>query len=89
MRFLNYCLLALALLVGITFASLNAQSVAINYYVGTLNLPVSLLVVIALGLGLLAGFVLSTVKLLRLKCENRQLKKEVSNLRAIPLQDKL
>jgi len=82
------------ILVGVSFAVLNATSVHINLYVTTLKLPVSILMTLMLGAGLLLGFFLSLCKYWHIKTENRHIRnqlkmteKEIKNLRAIPLKD--
>lgn len=74
MRIISYSILVILLFLGITFACLNHNPVAINYYVGEKQVALSLLLVLvfAVGgvLGLLAGFFV----MVRLKAENRRLK---------------
>jgi len=84
----------LLVLVGVSFAVLNAASVKINFYFSTLAMPISVLVVVILGVGVFLGFFLFLGKYWRLKAEHRKIKnqlrlteKEIRNLRAIPLQD--
>lgn len=81
---------------GITFAALNLENVTINYYFGESMLPLSLLLVLvfALGalLGMLVGFWLvikAKVRIYRLRQRLQLAEKEIENLRAIPLQDKV
>ncbi len=79
---------------GVTFAALNASDVQINFYVTTFKLPMSVLMVIVLGIGILIGFIIFLFRYWRLKREYWKLKnqlnlteKEIKNLRAIPLKD--
>jgi len=81
-------------LLGLLFHTQNSHPVVFNYYVGSIELPLSLLSVILLLAGALLGIASSWVMLLRLKRENRRLRrqlaasaKEVENLRAIPIKD--
>lgn len=94
MRIIRIFLYILLLLVGISFAALNAGSVKVNLYVTTLTLPISVLMVIMLGLGLLIGFVCFLARYWQMKLEilkiHNQLKiteKEIKNLRDIPLKN--
>ncbi len=94
MRFFIYLVGIAIALFGVGFAGLNAEPVKIQYYLGVSTLPLSLLLVIALGLGLLIGLLATLVMVIKLKKANYQLKnhvrlveKEVENLRAIPLKD--
>lgn len=94
MRIIMTIFYLLLILVGISFAGLNAQSVHVNLYFTVLNSPVSVLILLMLSLGMLFGFLLSLCRYWRLKAECRKIKnqlklteKEIRNLRAIPLQD--
>ena len=95
MRILSFLFLLIIILIGITFATLNSDTVTVNYYVGQQNLPLSLLLVTVFGLGGLLGmlvgfwFVLNTkIKNYRLRQRLKLAEKEIENLRAIPLQNK-
>ncbi len=94
MRIISFIFLIILILLGITFAILNAEAVNINYYFGHSQLPLSLLLVLTFSIGLLIGLLVCSVFYLRAKRENYRLKsrlktteKEVDNLRTIPLQD--
>lgn len=94
MRIIMTIFYVLLILVGVGFAGLNASSVQVNVYFTTFNMPVSVLVILMLGMGMLMGFILFSGRYWRLKTEHRKLKnqlklteKEIRNLRAIPLQD--
>ena len=94
MKLLNYCLLLLIILLGMSFAILNAEPVTINYYIASQKMPLSLILVIALGFGLILGMLLSLKVYFRGKTKQRALmhrvkmaEKEVENLRAMPLRD--
>ncbi len=96
MRIISYILLLLIILFGITFAALNSDSVTINYYIGRSVLPLSLLLVLVFAFGCLIGIVAGLWLLIKAKIRNRRLRqrlqlaeKEIENLRAIPLQDKV
>lgn len=94
MRIVMTILYLMLILIGVSFAALNASSVQVNFYVTTLKMPISVLMTIMLGVGVLLGFFLFLWRYLRLKREHRKIKnqlrlteKEIRNLRAIPLQD--
>ncbi len=94
MRIISYITLILILVLGVTFAGLNAGSVTINYYVGATELPLSLLLVIGFALGCLLGLIVGMVMYLKARSQNYRLKnriklaeKEINNLRNMPLQD--
>lgn len=96
MRILSYFFLLIIILFGMTFAALNYESVTVNYYLGESTLPLSLLLVIVFALGCLVGMVVGFWMLIRAKISNYRMRhrlqiaeKEINNLRAIPLQDKV
>lgn len=76
MRMLKWLILCIIAILGITFASLNAESVSVNYYVGIGKIPLSILVVGALVLGLLLGWIIMLPSTIRLKMELRRLKRQ-------------
>ena len=94
MRALTTVFFVIIILLGITFACLNATPVSINYYVATKKLPLSLLLSLTLALGTLIGFVIGLSMYWRVKCRSRRLKKrirliekEIENIRALPLKE--
>lgn len=94
MRLMMLVFYIILIIIGVSFAALNASSVAVNFYFNTISLPISLLMTLVLGLGVLIGFLLFITRYWRLKIEchkmRNQLKlteKEIKNLRAIPLQN--
>lgn len=94
MRLFMIFIYLLLILLGVSFAALNASSVEVNLYFKTISMPISVLMTLMLGLGLILGFVLFILRYWRLKMEyskvRSQLKlteKEIKNLRAIPLKD--
>lgn len=95
MRIFTYLFLLLLAAIGLSFAILNAQPVALNYYLGTITFPLSLLLIETLVLGAFLGLLASAVILIKVKNENRQLRRriknvehELENLRALPLKDR-
>ncbi len=94
MRVLVLIFYILLILLGVSFAVLNASSVPVNFYFDTISMPVSVLMTLMLGVGILFGFLLFITRYWRLKIEYRKIKnqlklteKEIKNLRSIPLQD--
>ena len=86
-------LLILAAVV-ISFTTLNAQSIQLNYYFGVMEIPLAMAMALCLSAGILFGFLASFGILLRLKRENRKLKKsakhkerELVSIRATPAQE--
>ena len=92
LRIIRFIFLLLIVIVGLSFAVLNAETVSLNYYLGSWQAPLSLILVVALALGALFGVLACLSLLLGLKRELAKLRKaaklseqEVKNLRAIPL----
>ena len=93
-RIVTFAVLLLVSLLGLTFALRNAETVQLDYYFGSLQAPLSLVVVIAIivgaGLGVLAslGIVIGLKReLAKLRKSAKIAEEEVSNLRALPLKD--
>lgn len=79
---------------GLAFAVLNAGVVELKYYLGTLSMPLALLLVVVLLIGALLGGAVSIGFLLHQRRETRRLRKKLSliqtelkNLRQIPIKD--
>ncbi len=96
MRIFTYILILVILIFGILFATLNSEAVTVDYYFSQSSLPLSLVLVISFALGALFGMLVGFWLLLRAKMKYYRLKqrltmceREVENLRAIPLQDKV
>lgn len=94
MRIISCILFILVLLLGVSFAILNSQPVAINYYLNNTSIALSLLLVLVLGVGIIIGWLTGLLLWLRAKAENRRLnrqikllEKEVTNLRMSPIKD--
>ena len=92
MHIVSYFLIILIILFGVIFASLNASAVSFNYYLGVKLLPLSLLLVLAFGIGMIFGFIFALPHWFRLKRDKRKLKAriklieaEIANLRTLPL----
>ncbi len=85
----------LVLVVGLSFALMNAETVMLSYYFGTLSAPLSIVVVVSLAVGALLGVLACMGMALGLKQEIARLRrsakvaeKELENLRSLPLKDK-
>ncbi len=82
------------LAIAIAFSAINQQTVTLNYYTGSLSLPLAFIVTAAVILGILIGVSILYFSRLRLLLENRRLSKklhrleqEIENLRTLPLQE--
>ena len=94
MRILKLFLIIIIMLLGAAFAVLNAEPVRFNYYFGSLELPLSLVTISALGVGVLLGILSGMGMVVGLKRENTSLKRrsrlvneEIKNLRNMPLKE--
>ena len=90
-----YSSIALIVIIfGIVFAVLNAEEVTLNYYLGSVELPLSLVLVLAMILGALLGIFASLSLIIgsrrnasKLKRSVEVAEKEIVNLRNIPIKD--
>ncbi len=94
LRLLGIIIIIALVMLGLSFAVLNAEEVQLNYYLGTVAIPLSMALVSTLALGVLLGVLVSISLVVGLKRRNVQLQRkvdmaerEVSNLRAIPIKD--
>ncbi len=78
-------------LLGLVFHLQNDQPVVFNYYIGSIELPFSVFMVLGFTVGVIFGTVAMLSMVLRLQNNIRKLNKqiklrdrEVSNLRSIP-----
>lgn len=92
----NLIIFLLVLTLGLSFAILNAEPVELDYYFGSQRLSLSLVVLITLIMGVLAGVVASLGVIIKLKREVSRLRKEnqavdaeLASLRTLPLKDPL
>lgn len=95
MRIFTFILLLIILFFGISFAILNAKVVELNYYFGTVQLPLSLLLGITLIVGAVVGWLVGFVMILKAKAMQRHLRKQLTvaqkglkNLHQLPLKGK-
>lgn len=94
MRVITWLILAGVVIVVLVFTVLNAQSVSLNLYFTQRDLPLSLAMALAFAVGALLGLIAAMGLVVRLRRENRALKKEVDfaekeliQLRNLPIQD--
>lgn len=95
MRIIKLILFMLIVMLGAVFAVLNAEPVQFNYYFGSVQMPLSLVMTIVLGAGVVLGILACMGLMFGMKRENLQLRRksqlasqEVNNLRALPLKDR-
>ena len=94
MRFIYFACALLVIVLGVVFAVLNAETVQLNYYLGSVDLPLSLVLVLAIIVGALLGIfsILSFIigsrrSATKLKRSVEVAEKEIVNLRNIPIKD--
>jgi putative membrane protein len=75
MKILTYIALLIVAVVGVTFASLNAESVVFNYYFASKQFPLSLLLVLFFVAGSLFGLFFGILMYFKARHQIRQLKK--------------
>ncbi len=92
MRLVQGIVLFLIFLVALAFAVLNADVVTVNYYAGTFEMPLSMVLVIAFVVGALVGLSVGIMRTLGLKRELSRLRRseriaqqELTNLRSLPV----
>ena len=80
------------LVLGAAFAIINDQAVRIDLYFLTPTLPLSLLLLLAVGVGIVLGALASVFYFMRIKKENADLRRktrlveqEVKSLRTMPI----
>ena len=80
--------------IGATFAAINTHEVVINYYFGSLALPLSIIIILSIVIGLLLGAIAMMFGSLKRRYEVSQLQKklsiseqELNSLRILPIKD--
>ena len=94
-RALLLLLLILLAIATSVMTRLNLEPVVFHYYFGSLELPLSILVIAALSVGTVVGLVLTIGLTLSTRAERRRLRRtlqlreqEIRNLRDIPIKDR-
>jgi len=94
MRYFLYVFWLIIIILGIVFASLNATAVTLHYYIGTIKISLSFLLLCTLIIGFILGVVTVTPSIIKSKIKNKSLKrkiksfeKEIENLRSVPFAD--
>lgn len=94
MRLLNWILFLTVFFIGLAFTVINADPVQLNYYFGSQNIPLSLVIVGVLAVGSGMGILATTSLLIsqrrevgRLKKNLKLMERELSALRTIPIKD--
>jgi putative membrane protein len=77
LRLFGYLLLVILIVLGLSFAVLNAEPVSLNYYFGSSDVPLSMIVVLSLAAGALIGLLVSMGTILRLRQQRAKLRKQL------------
>ena len=95
-QIIHYLIILLVVIFSVGFTLLNLEIVTLHYYWGQQAMPLSLLLAMVFGLGcvmglLIGGYLLIKARILIYQLRRRLVlaEKEIENLRAIPLQDKV
>ena len=94
LRIVNLIVVLLLVIIGVVFAALNAGHVQLNYYFSSLDIPLSLIMVLSMIVGAILGILACSKTILKARRESSRLRKsvavaekEISNLRKIPIKD--
>jgi len=94
LRLVYISLTLFIIIFGIVFAVLNAEIVQLNYYLGAVELPLSLVLVLAMIIGAILGIFASLSFIIgsrrsasKLKRSVEVAEKEIVNLRNIPIKN--
>jgi lipopolysaccharide assembly protein A len=81
-------------ILGAGFSAINTTPVAINFYLGSVTLPLAVLIVLAILVGAALSATALSISVLRLRYENSRLSKklsvseqEINSLRILPVKD--
>ncbi len=80
LRLFNILLLIVLIVLGLSFAVLNADPVPLNYYFGYREIPLSMVVVVALAAGAVIGVLVSMGILLRQKQQAFRLRRQLKQI---------
>jgi len=77
---------------GAAFSAINTEAVSLNYYLGSISAPISVVIVLSIVAGLILGATIIYVSTFQLRYENRRLNKklrtaeqDIENLRVLPI----
>lgn len=80
MRIFLFILFFLIAIFGVYFALLNAESVRVNYFFGSLEMPLSMVMLVFLSVGAIVGLMVRLGAILGYKMQVRKLKREIKTL---------
>lgn len=77
-RIVGILVFLVVLVIGIEFAAVNSTPVTVNYFLGTLSLPLSLVVVCAFTVGVLLTLLVGATVVLPLRLRAAGLRRDVA-----------
>ena len=93
-RIITIAIFIAVLSAGAAFSAVNNIPVDIQYYLGTVTMPISLVVILSLVIGITLGALAIFIGSLQLRYENRRLQnkidlreQELDSLRILPVKD--
>lgn len=91
-KVIKFILVIVFLVIGAAFAIINDQPVELDLYFLVTSLPLSLILLLAVGVGIVLGAIVSAFYFMRIRKENANLRRqsrlveqEVKNLRSMPI----
>jgi len=79
MKFIAILIFVVIFMVALVFSVLNFQLVDINLYFLTISLPLTVALTIELFAGILIGYLVAMINIIKLKTKYTQLSRKVSN----------
>ncbi len=79
-RIISYIIIAIIIILGISFAIANDKPVDLHYYFGTVSVALSLLLVYCLGIGIILGFLAMVYPCLKAKRQNKSQQQRINQL---------
>jgi len=77
MQIVGLVLTLLLIVVGTAFAALNSKSVAINYLLGSKELPLALVMLVSMSVGIIISLFFLGVNIIKLKARNKSLENKL------------
>lgn len=94
MRLVQGIVLLAVFVLALAFTVINADTVTLNYYLGRLELPLSVTLIGTFAVGAVVGILVNIGRVIRLKREIHRLKRseriaqqELTNLRSLPARE--
>ncbi len=94
MRIVQGIILLIVFVLALAFTVINADAVTLNYYLGKLELPLSVIIIGAFAMGAIVGILATLGRVMRLRREVNRLQRseriaqqELTNLRSLPARE--